>query len=142
WFGEAAGGTSSDTLIVIIGLSSRDPDYYHKTIVKALDGKVHSDQIKLAPHQNQLNGSIQEESERFIDLCRNASGIVLTGGSQQQGMDYLSRIPEAIDVIRDKYNNGTPFLGTSAGLAMLNRIMPIAAGKIMSTNPTDYPLRE
>ena len=143
WFGEAAGGNSKSTLIVIIGGSSRDPRAYHRKVVEALNGKVPAAQIVLAPHPDLLETSIEEGKKTFKELCENATGIFLTGGDQRKGMDYLRRFPEGLSTLNAHYLRGTPFLGTSAGLAMMNAVMPIGRGKrVLSPDIKDYPLQK
>jgi cyanophycinase len=56
------------------------------------------------------------------EAIRNATGIFVTGGSQQMLMDFL-RAADAVELIRDTVRNGAVYAGTSAGASALSRRM-------------------
>lgn len=56
------------------------------------------------------------------EAIRNATGIFVTGGSQQMLMDYL-RAADAVELIREAVRGGAVYAGTSAGASALSRRM-------------------
>ena len=73
-------------------------------------------------------GSVEHASARpldaakraqFIEQLRNSTGVFFSGGDQNRIMDVL-KDEELLRLIKAKYDNGTPFGGTSAGAAALS----------------------
>ncbi len=60
-----------------------------------------------------------EKRARFIEQLKRATGVFFSGGDQNRIMDVLAD-EELLKLIREKYNSGTPFGGTSAGAAAMS----------------------
>jgi cyanophycinase len=60
-----------------------------------------------------------EKRAKFIEQLKTATGIFFSGGDQNRIMDVL-KDEELLKMIRDKYAQGTPFGGTSAGAAVMS----------------------
>lgn len=59
------------------------------------------------------------ERTHFLDQLKTATAVFFTGGDQNRIMDVL-KDEELLRLLRDKYNSGTPFGGTSAGTAVMS----------------------
>ncbi len=57
------------------------------------------------------------------DSLENASLIYITGGSQSRFMEAVEAVPEIAGSIEKAYQNGAMIAGTSAGAAIMSRIM-------------------
>lgn len=71
------------------------------------------------------------------EAIRNATGIFVTGGSQQLLMDYL-RAADAVDLIRDAVRAGAVYAGTSAGASALSRRMIAGSTRKKNTDLVEY----
>ena len=60
-----------------------------------------------------------EKRAKFIEQLKGATGVFFSGGDQNRIMDVLAD-EELLKLIREKYNAGTPFGGTSAGAAVMS----------------------
>lgn len=60
-----------------------------------------------------------EKKVQFIKQLNAATGVFFSGGDQNRTMDVLADV-ELLKLIREKYTNGTPFGGTSAGAAVMS----------------------
>ncbi len=60
-----------------------------------------------------------EKRAKFIEQLKTATGVFFSGGDQNRIMDVLAD-EELLKLIREKYNAGTPFGGTSAGAAVMS----------------------
>lgn len=60
-----------------------------------------------------------EKRAKFVAQLNDATGIYFTGGDQNRIMDVL-KDTELLKMLRDKYNAGIPFGGTSAGAAVMS----------------------
>ncbi|MGD9561997.1 MAG: cyanophycinase [Pyrinomonadaceae bacterium] len=60
-----------------------------------------------------------EKRSKFIDQLKAATGVFFSGGDQNRIMDVLAD-EELLKLIREKYSDGTPFGGTSAGAAVMS----------------------
>lgn len=60
-----------------------------------------------------------EKRSRFIEQLKNATGVFFSGGDQNRIMDVLAD-EELLKLIREKYDAGIPFGGTSAGAAVMS----------------------
>lgn len=56
---------------------------------------------------------------KFIEMINNATGVFFSGGDQNRIMDVLAD-ETLLQLIKAKYNSGTPFGGTSAGAAVMS----------------------
>ena len=60
-----------------------------------------------------------EKRAKFLSQLADATGVFFSGGDQNRIMDVL-KDAELLNLIRSKYNAGTPFGGTSAGVAVMS----------------------
>jgi len=60
-----------------------------------------------------------EKRTKFVTQLKDATGVYFTGGDQNRIMDVL-KDEELLKMLRDKYAEGTPFGGTSAGAAVMS----------------------
>lgn len=73
-----------------------------------------------------------EFSESASDSLENASLIYITGGSQSRFMEAVESVPEIAGSIENAYMNGAMIAGTSAGAAIMSRVM-------ITGDQTNYP---
>jgi len=62
-------------------------------------------------------------SDTAADSLENAALIYITGGSQSRFMEAVDAVPQIADAIVNAYRNGAMIAGTSAGAAIMSRIM-------------------
>lgn len=60
-----------------------------------------------------------DKKVQFIKQLNSATGVFFSGGDQNRTMDVLADV-ELLKLIREKYVNGIPFGGTSAGAAVMS----------------------
>jgi cyanophycinase len=58
-----------------------------------------------------------------LDSLRNAKLVYITGGSQSRFMDAVNAFPDIAGAIKAGYENGAMISGTSAGAAIMSKIM-------------------
>jgi cyanophycinase len=68
-------------------------------------------------------GREDELTEESQELLANASLVYVTGGSQSRFMNAVRNEPMIENALRDAYENGAVIAGTSAGAAIMSRIM-------------------
>jgi cyanophycinase len=68
-------------------------------------------------------GAGNEVTEARLDSIRNAAMIWIPGGVQSRFMGVIHEHPEIGQVIADAYMNGAMIAGTSAGAAIMSKIM-------------------
>lgn len=69
----------------------------------------------------------EETKVRFLQQLKDLSGVFFTGGDQNRVMEVLQD-KELLQAIKDKYKSGTLFAGTSAGTAIMSKIMITGEG--------------
>jgi len=62
-------------------------------------------------------------SESAADSLENAALIYITGGSQSRFMEAVDAVPEIAGAIENAYRTGAMIAGTSAGAAIMSKIM-------------------
>ena len=62
-------------------------------------------------------------SQAAADSLENASLIYITGGSQSRFMDAITETPEIGESLKQAYQDGAMIAGTSAGAAIMSKIM-------------------
>jgi len=65
----------------------------------------------------------QSFSQAASDSLRNASLIYITGGSQSRFMDSITQTPAIAEALKNAYQDGAMISGTSAGAAVMSKIM-------------------
>lgn len=78
-----------------------------------------------------------------LDSLRNAALIYIPGGVQSRFMDVINKHPEIERAVRDAYQNGALVAGTSAGAAIMSKIMITGdQKKYPEYTPTYYHLEK
>lgn len=111
-FVEWSGGAKSRVLVITwaSGVPEESFDALNKGFQGAGAGMVeHAPVRPLDP----------EKRARFIEQLNNAAAVFFSGGDQNRIMDVLAD-DELLQLIKAKYNSGTPFGGTSAGAAVMS----------------------
>src|SRR5690606_28850338 len=107
---------SSDSSMIIIPMASSIPDtvgwsqrdQFYEYGAKSVEILMLSDTDK--------------SNEEVAEKLRNAQGIWFSGGDQNRLMEYLGD-GILIDAIHEAYRNGAVVSGTSAGAAVMSRVM-------------------
>ena len=111
-FVEWSGGAKSR--ILVITWASGVPDESYASLEKAFQS-ANAGFVEHAP----VRPLDAEKRARFIEQLNGASGVFFSGGDQNRIMDVLAD-DGLFQMIRSKYNSGTPFGGTSAGAAVMS----------------------
>ncbi len=114
-FVEWAGG--SQARIVIIPWASGEPQESYDALAKEINGH-HPASVECAP----FAPLTAESKARFLAQLKTAGGVFFTGGDQGRIMDVLADATLLAE-LRHRYTRGTVFGGTSAGTAIMSRIM-------------------
>ena len=111
-FVEWGGGTKANILVItwatsepeasFAGLKDDFAKYGPAAIIHATDGPLNS-----------------AKRSQFVEQLKAATGVFFSGGDQNRIMDILAD-DGLLQMLREKYNSGTPFGGTSAGSAALS----------------------
>jgi len=111
-FVEWSGGTKSR--ILAITWASGVPDESFESLKKGFlaAGAASVEHAPIRPLD-------PEKRARLIAQLKTATGVFFSGGDQNRIMDVLAD-EELLQLIKTKYNSGTPFGGTSAGAAVMS----------------------
>jgi len=111
-FVEWSGGSKSR--ILAITWASGVPDESFAALKKGFEsaGAASVEHAPIRPFD-------AEKRARFIEQLKSATGIFFSGGDQNRIMDVLAD-DQLLQLLKVKYNSGTPFGGTSAGAAVLS----------------------
>ena len=111
-FVEWSGGAKSR--ILVITWASGVPDESYASLEKAFQTS-NAGLVEHAP----IPPLDAEKRVKFVEQLNGATGVFFSGGDQNRIMDVLA--DEALlQMIRSKYNSGTPIGGTSAGAAVIS----------------------
>lgn len=77
----------------------------------------------------------------FLQQLNSANGVFFTGGDQNRVMDVL-KDKELLDAIHTKYKSGALFAGTSAGTAIMSKIMITGEGDFTMIDGSKVQTRE
>lgn len=69
----------------------------------------------------------EQTRTEFLQQLKDATGVFFTGGDQNRVMEVL-KDETLFKAVLDKYNSGTMFSGTSAGTAIMSRVMITGEG--------------
>jgi cyanophycinase len=80
----------------------------------------------------------EQTKAEFLQQLKEATGIYFTGGDQNRVMEVLQD-KELLQAIREKYKSGTFFSGSSAGTAIMSKIMITGEGdfKVIDGNKVE-----
>ncbi len=111
-FVEWSGGSKSRILVVT--WASGVPDESYASLEKGFQS-ANAGFVEHAP----VAPLGAEKRAKFIEQLNSSSGVFFSGGDQNRIMDVLSD-ETLLQMIRSKYNSGTPVGGTSAGAAVMS----------------------
>lgn len=80
----------------------------------------------------------EQTKAEFLQQLKEATGIYFTGGDQNRVMEVLQD-KELLQAIKEKYNSGTFFCGSSAGTAVMSKTMITGEGdfKVIDGNKVE-----
>lgn len=110
-------GIDEEGYAVVLTMAGFDPDtsgYY---------GELQFRELGVENVASYDFGREDEFTEESQELLGGASLIYITGGSQSRFMNAVRNDPMIENVLRDAYENGAVIAGTSAGAAVMSRIM-------------------
>lgn len=113
-FVQLAGGTGSKFLI--IPNASSEPEETGKELLKEFSGYGCTN-VQSVVFTREL-----AESDSLIEVFRDVDGIWFSGGDQVRHTAVLNNT-KFLDFIREKYHTGAIIGGTSAGAAIMSKIM-------------------
>lgn len=102
--------------VVVLPMASELPKESFEGIAKQI-GQVVPNKITSFNFSRTTTGN-----KRWVDSLRNAKLIYIAGGSQDRFMDVVRNTP-VYDAIHSAYKNGSTIAGTSAGAAVMSKVM-------------------
>jgi len=131
-FTKWGGGSTGDYLIV--SWATKNPQVALQRISQAL--------VPFQPKSIQAAPSFEEmtsQKEKFLEQLQQSTGVFFTGGSQNRIMSVLAD-QEILGAIRRAFDRGTVIGGSSAGTAIMSRLMFTGAGNFTQIDPTGIVL--
>jgi len=120
-----AGGQG--TRYVVFGTASGNPTRAAESVVAALEAHgAKAEHIPVAPQLAGLDLAQAVRDPELIARVRAARGVFFTGGAQERIVDTLQpggQSTPLLDAIRDVLDRGGVIAGTSAGAAVMSRVM-------------------
>ncbi|MBN9417106.1 cyanophycinase [bacterium SCN 62-11] len=117
--------------ILVIGWASSVPDENLRILVDDYAQYAHRPQLELAARDQ---ATVLAQLER-------ADGVWFTGGDQTKVMQVLQD-RTLLQALRDKFQNGTVFGGTSAGCAIMSRKMLTGNADLTVIDPAKVEIAE
>lgn len=114
-------GGDKGKLLVIPWAGGNQQDYFD-AFKKDVEGVSKIQFIKSA-----FRPLTEQTKAEFLQQLKEATGIYFTGGDQNRVMEVLQD-KELLQAVRDKYKGGTFFSGSSAGTAIMSKIMITGEG--------------
>lgn len=80
----------------------------------------------------------EKTKNEFLHQLKESTGVFFTGGDQNRVMEIL-KDELLLKSLQEKYKNGTPFAGTSAGTAIMSKVMITGEGdfKVIDGNKVE-----
>jgi len=121
---------------VVFGTAAEDPESSAKQVVELLQrrGAV-AEALPVAPKFGWVDLNKVVRDPALIAKVRNAKGVFFTGGSQERIVDVLypgGHATPMLDAIWDVYRRGGVVAGTSAGAAIMSKVMFRDAPSVIS----------
>ena len=112
-FVERAGGPGEARVLVVCWASSV-PELVYESIGEQLG----------AAHPRSIESSLEAprtaaERDAFVEQLARATGVFFSGGDQNRTMRTIEDFDLAAP-LRERFESGTPFAGTSAGMAIMS----------------------
>lgn len=133
-FVEWSGGAKSR--ILVITWASGVPDESYGSLEKAFQTS-NAGLVEHAP----IRPLDDEKRRKFVEQLNSASGVFFSGGDQNRIMDVLAD-ETLLQMIKSKYNSGTPFGGTSAGAAVMSDPMMTGEADLKILDGTKVGVRK
>lgn len=111
-FVEWSGGQRSKILVITWATAEEDASFEGTKKVFLLAGPGSVEHAPTRPLDTR-------KREKFLAQLGAATGVYFGGGDQNRIMEVL-KDEELLKLLREKYNRGTPFGGTSAGAAVMS----------------------
>ena len=133
---KLAGGPGSK--IAVIPAASRFPEKNGKRAVEVLNGAGASAFfVPVAPSGLDVECQTAVNDPQLVEQVRQATGVFFIGGAQARIREALvsssGQNSPMLDAIWDVYRRGGVVAGTSAGAAIMSRVMFREAGVVLST---------
>lgn len=128
---ELGGGDKGKMLVIT--WASGDPQASFKAFKEDVE-KVSKIELVFAP----VTPLIDEAKSKFLQQLKESSGVFFTGGDQNRIMEVL-KDENLLKALTEKYNGGAVFSGTSAGTAIMSKIMITGEGdfKVIDGNKVE-----
>lgn len=110
-------GIDEEGYAIVLTMSGFDPD------TSGFYGELQFRELGVENIASYDFGREDEFTVASQELLRAASLIYITGGSQSRFMNAVRNEPMIESVLREAYENGAVIAGTSAGAAVMSRIM-------------------
>lgn len=133
-FVDWAGGTTARVLVV--SWASSEPAASYEGVREDL-APLKPASIEMAP----LAPLDAAGRERFLSLLKDATGVFFGGGDQSRIMDVL-KDEALLRAVRQRHRDGIVFGGTSAGTAVMSRIMITGDGDFTTIDAAKVVTRE
>src|SRR5215203_3875702 len=115
-FIEWAGGTDNARILIITWASAEPAESFDAL-------KKDFEKFSVVSFEHAPRAPLDAEKRaKFLEQLRTASGVFFSGGDQNRIMDVL-RDEELYRALREKYDAGAVFGGTSAGAALMSTPM-------------------
>jgi cyanophycinase len=134
-FVEWAGGAEARVLVVLWNTS--DPEASFDWLRSEL-APFKPRSVEAAP----LAPIDARSRQRFLDQLERASGVFFSGGDQGRAMDVLLQDRPLLEALRARHHAGVVFGGTSAGTAIMSRIMITGNGDLATIDAAKVETRE
>jgi cyanophycinase len=130
-----AGGRDARVLVVLWATSDPEGsfDWLRRELMAFKPGSLEA--APLAPVEAKAR-------QLFLDQLERASGVFFSGGDQGRVMDVLLKDRPLLEALRARHRAGVVFGGTSAGAAIMSRIMITGNGDFTTIDATKVETRE
>jgi cyanophycinase len=135
-FVEWAGNQKANFLIVT--WAGDEPEASYKWMQEELT-PFHPAAIVAAPFGPMMKDPAQKAL--FLNQLSQATAVFFTGGDQNRAMDVISD-ETVLSALRQRYQEGVAFGGTSAGTAIMSKIMITGEGDFTVVNWNQVKTRE
>lgn len=128
-FAGWSGGKDAKVLIIPWATEGTD---YARVIRKQIQPHTNPHAFSLAPAYPMTPG----KKKVFLKQLNAATGVFFTGGDQARILEIVED-KEIKDALVKKFKAGTPFAGTSAGTAVMSKIMIVGEKEASSSDKPD-----
>lgn len=112
-------------VVIIPWASSRtQSEIYDEYSSESMFGGTNGIAVRIAPGTNELllDRGLWSELRRTLSDC--CMGVFIAGGDQNRITDLFDAVDGIKEYLRDIYNSGLPFAGTSAGASVMSGESP------------------